>query len=311
MKKFQRWMGILLVAIAASSLVVACGDDSESSCITDSDCATGDLCNFATETCAIACTDDATACLDDEACVPRGADNEGSICVVTDVQPECSVDDDCDTAAGETCNVDTGVCEGGTVGECSTNEDCDVDGGEFCDTTTNTCESTAVDTYFFAELVDASSGDDACDAPDPGSDIFAIELSKADGSGPYQAFAINGDIKGGDDNEQTDYLTVLDGTAPSLTGTCTEFDDTFSLGCGGNVSFYFVDENDTRVEIENGDTITPFEYGETCGGDALDSWTVNICSADVTENDLAGSTTACAGTSAGSGSGISGVAITL
>src|SRR5690554_4278241 len=166
MKKFQKWMGILLVGFAASTVFVACGDEEEATCLVDSDCYDEELCNQDTGFCALECTDDAAVCAGDEVCAPRGTE-AGSICVFEGgTTPECTIDDDC-TGEGETCS-DAGVCVGGTTPECTTSEDCPFEGDICVD---DVCESPAA-AHHFAELLDTTTDAGACDSTDPGSDIF-------------------------------------------------------------------------------------------------------------------------------------------
>lgn len=310
MKKFQKWMGILLVGFAASSLFVACGDEEEATCLVDSDCYDEELCNQDTGFCALNCTDDAGVCAGDEVCAPRGTE-AGSICVFEGgTTPECTIDADC-TGEGETCS-DAGVCVGGTTPECTTAEDCPIE-GDVC--VNEVCESPAAP-YFFAELLDTTTDEGACASTNPGSDIFGIMLTKAADNSVAYGRAVNGESKdrsGGEINERGDFDFVLDGTAPSLNDVCPEsFDATFSMGCGGVVLVEFLDENGGLVEIETGDLITPMEWGGTCPtGDDLDTWKVSVCDNTVSRNTLEGDYTACQGISQGEGLGISDVTVSL
>lgn len=306
MKKFQRWMGVLLIGFAASSLFVACGDDDDASCLVDSDCYDNESCNLATQVCALTCTDDASICQGDEVCTP-GLSETGSICVSEggDVEPECTTETDC--PGDQVCN-SVGVCvDDTTSGECVTADDCsgdDICVDEMCVTPGET------NTYFFAQLVDTTQGE-GCNGSDPGSDIFGIELTKAADNSKAYALAINGNITG--NHSRTDFDSVLDGNPSGYDGSaCLEFSESFSLGCGGDVVVEFLDSNGARVEISDSDSILVMEYGGTCsGGTDDDSWRLNTCSADASRNDLVGDTSACNGTLQGESEGLNTVTISL
>jgi hypothetical protein len=348
MKILQKWMGILCVAIAAASLLAACGDTEDSkcgedsncmdeetlectsnddcniiagetcdlesntceggnSCRADSDCAAGDLCNFATGTCAIQCTNDPTMCIAGETCTPRGAGDEGSICVVE--PPECTKNDDCDAAAGEICDLETNTCVVEDVPECTTSDECDVAAGEIC--SDGQCVPNPAPPHFFAKIADISSGCDP-NSSDPGSDLFGVELHKD--SFVYYAEVVGANIQNQATNENPVPDVILDGHEPELAGACpAQFTGSVvSLGCGGDVVVKFVDDVGNTIEIEDGDLISPLEWGGQCtGGASSDAWEVLICDSSVSATDLIFDTSACNGASIGTGQGIGTVTVVL
>jgi hypothetical protein len=285
MKTFQKWMGILLVAIAAAGLTVACGDTEETTCLSDSDCAAGDLCNFTTGTCAIQCTDNPGNCITGETCAERGAGNEGSICVADD------------TTDNNTAN--------NNAGECTTSDECTVE-GEICVDSQCVPE---INTPFFAKIADVSADCDTTSS-DPGVDLYQVYLTK-NGTN-YYAELVGANIPESDTNDNPTPDPILDGNAPDLTGACPEsFDGSVvSIGCGGDVVVKFVDETGTAVEIQEGDSITVSEWGDQCPtGTTADQWEVLVCDAEVAEGDLILNTSACAGSSLGKGFGDSSVTV--
>lgn len=311
MKTLQKLLGILLVSTACSGLIVACGDSGDSSCIGDDDCAAGELCDQTDDVCRFSCdTDD--QCAADEVCDTTRTQS-GGVCVVEGgTTPECTTDADCDTANGETCNTDTGMCEGGTTPECTTDEDCDTANGETCNTDTNTCEVATI--YAFAQITDVSdtTNDALCgdSLNDPGSDLYGVELTSADGTSSFWAQWVYDGI-----NHSTELASpagIIDGSAPALTNDCPDgsfADSVVALGCGGYLTVEFVDDQGNAVDILPGDTITVYEYGSQCQAnpsDDQDEWSVSIC--ELNEDDvLAGN---CPGEVAvGSGVGLSPVTV--
>lgn len=296
MKKFQRLLGIFLVAAASAGLLAACGDDGgeAESCVADTDCAVGDIC--VDEICVQECAADAD-CLADEECVERPGGGE-SYCEFTGGNNGGDLCQDVTCDAGETCDPATGECVADQ--ECQTNEDCP--GDQICNAE-NMCE-TIQQNFFFSSIADASADNpQACDETDPGSDIYGVELTKVDSEGNtitgWAHVLFVGIVI--DSNNQTQTGVVLDGNQPGLdVDECPEggfsSDTVVSLGCGGEVLVEFVTGDDTngdgipddRLQVEDGDTITVFEYGATCGGDTEDSWRVSIC--DASENEVLGGT---------------------
>lgn len=336
MKTYQRLMGILLVAMASAGLFAACGDNADTSCIADSDCAVGELCDSVTETCATECTTDAE-CAPGEICVDR-AEQDGSICIA---DSGCTTDADC--ASGETCNTDTGTCEASSCttdadcpnGTCNTdtgqceaagctdNSDCASD--QVCNSDTGMCETIST-SYYFANIMDVSptDSDALCISPsdeDPGSDLFGVSITRTDGNGDtveYWANTMSADgVKAtdedGDTNANTDAFGIINGDAPGISGTCPDsFSDTtvVSLGCGGNILVEFVDADNNRIELMDGDTLNVYEYGGVCSSQTeQDEWQVELCTA--TENEVTGGNCGDGALTLGSGTGIGSVDVTL
>lgn len=113
----------LMAMIALAIGLAGCGSEdpaSAQSCTFHSDCPSGTVCNFESKCATVECD----FCKDD----PNLVCIDGACSL-----PECSTDDECDTAAGETCN--NGACSDGT-GNNGTGEDCqsnaDCEEGETC-----------------------------------------------------------------------------------------------------------------------------------------------------------------------------------
>ncbi|AWV89362.1 hypothetical protein [Bradymonas sediminis] len=147
------YAAILLVAMFA---LAACGSDDTAvaqSCTFSSDCDLGYSCSFENECIQVSC--DNCAGSSDLICLVTPEHPEG-VCS----RPQCTTNDQCDVAAGETCN--NGVCGVGTTGGCTSDADCAADeecnladecvpkttdacggcaAGETCNETTAQCES--------------------------------------------------------------------------------------------------------------------------------------------------------------------------
>ncbi|QDG53400.1 hypothetical protein FIV42_22435 [Persicimonas caeni] len=307
MKTFKKLLAILLVSTACSGLIVACGGSEEDDCLSDEDCAAGELCDQTDKVCRFSCETDADCTVEGEVC-DTDRTNSGGVCVLGDTEPECTTDDDC--AEGETCNTETGMCEG-TEPECTTDDDCAE--GETCNTDSGMCEVATI--YGFAQITDVSdtTNDALCgdSLDDPGSDLYGIELTSADGSSSFWAQWVYDGV-----NHSTDLASpagVIDGTAPGLDAEdCPEAgfsDSVVALGCGGSLIVEFVDDQGTAVDILPGDTITVYEYGAQCQTSPSadqDEWSVSICELNEDEA-LAGN---CTGEVAvGSGNGLSDVTV--
>lgn len=284
------------------------GVDAPVSCVRESECGSGYLCDFGAEQCAVSCTADPAICSLGKSCVERADGRGGSICKVEDTSnPECNAEIPCDS--GDEC-VDGECVPESSTDECSAENPC-TGANETC--VDNECVVTSTgETHFFATISDVSGP--TCDdsASDPGSDIFAVELTNA--QGVYSAYAVNANILG-TDNQYASPYSILDGTEASLEGDCpaaTGFDRWVSLGCNGDVVVKFVDDTGAQVEIQDGDTITVYEYAEFCGGDQADTWQLAVCAPDTTESDLLTDSSACNGTAQGSPSaGINSVTVSF
>lgn len=333
MKTFRQLLGILLLVVASAGLVVACGDEAEE-CLDDNDCAAEDACNFETGQCAFRCASNGE-CLDDEVCDTNVRDDGQGICVADEAPVEgCQSDAEC-PADGELCDFVTGEC----AQECASGDECPdgfacferdgADGnicapdvcdnddecadGQFCNAD-GLCEDEE-DMYHFLRIEDVSdpSNDDACVSPsndDPGVDLYGIVIDKADGTQHWAEIHYDGIIT--DDNLRTD-TSLIDGTPPGLDADeCPDgsFNDSvLALGCGGEIIVGFWDSaNDDWVALEDGDSVTVFEFGPTCGGHPNDEWQVFVC----TTGEDEALTGQCDGFTAGNAStGINSVTINL
>ncbi len=280
---FQKLFGILLVATACSGLIVACGETAANDCLTSEDCAPDERCNLVSGECAFACDSDDECELDGEICDTDAGDG-GGVCVLEEEpdnnnnEPECTSDADCDEAAGETCDTDTGMCVGGDTPECADDTECGA--SEFC-TEDGTCERL----FGYARITDVSdtSDDSLCgdDLDDPGSDIFGVELRGADGESSFWADNVY-DFDITHTGTLADAESVLTGDAPGIDAdNCPEAgfsDSVVALGCGGSVIVEFLDDSDQAVDILPGDDIVVYEYGSQCNNnDVQDEWTIEVC----------------------------------
>lgn len=289
MKEFQKWLGILLVAIAASGLIVACGDDEES-CIADEDCSTGSICNFATETCAVECTSNAGACITgEEVCQKRSTDDR-LICIAT-------------TTPGTNNGPGPGPGPGPTD-ECTYDTDCT--GTDVC--VSGVCMPKAQPAYKLVKVRDSSASCTA-DGKDPGSDIFGISLTK--GGNEYFGKVISANILGSN-NEHDDPDSILDGTPPAFSGACPEKfkGNVVALGCGGDVVVKFSNAQGQQLDIDSGDSITVFEWGQQCtGGTPGDAWTVILCNPATPQSEIEFDSGNCSGPNLGSGEAVGSVSV--
>jgi hypothetical protein len=273
--------------------MVACGDNAEDDCLTSEDCAAEERCNLDEGVCAFACADNGD-CLEGETCDTAAGDG-GGVCVSDGTGgnngPQCTVDEDC--LDDETCEDGTCVVAGD---ECTTADDCE--GDDIC--VDGACELPATQ-YTAARIADVSQDIPAlCDNTDPGADIFAIELSRTDAQGnseSYYARFINTDNIVTEGNDQDSPAGIIDGDAPDFTGQCPEgfSGNVVALGCGGSMLVAFVNDAEPAdiQSIQDGDTITVYEWGAQCQTDVSDDqdeWSVSICEAgsDITSAECAG-----------------------
>lgn len=83
MNSAKRLLGVIFVGLASTALFIACGESADS-CLTDTDCQTGFVCED--ELCIQECVTAADCPAFDE-CVPRPSGSAGSICVEGDEPP--------------------------------------------------------------------------------------------------------------------------------------------------------------------------------------------------------------------------------
>lgn len=158
-------LGLCLAVLLLSMIGLAgCGSEdttsSAQSCEFHSDCPLGTSCSFENK-CIVA---DCSNCQNDTSLIClHTEDHPEGVCSM----PECVSDDDCDTAAGETCNDgECGTGGGNNGGNCSSDDDCGADetcslagqcvpdeggntcstsadcgAGEYCDSATGECAS--------------------------------------------------------------------------------------------------------------------------------------------------------------------------
>lgn len=299
MKNFRLVLGTLLAVTLAGAGLTGCGevDDgqppAEDECTSDSDCDGDDVCWTGGEVneCVVNCTppDNTNACKDFEVCVDANDLSQQKGCV------DESRFDDGDTGIADDggmgdAGMDGGMGDGG-MDECETADDCP---GEDNICVDGQCEMTQTPSVRFIQLkdvtldVDPDAEADACEgsaASDPGSDVMAVRLRDSQGNHKGWANYVTNDNQGSS-NTHTMYGAVLDGDAPTfnpdMDETCVDDFSTSSvvaLGCdNGVLAVGFHNEDDEYVEIEQGDQITVYEYGEdNCGGTPVDKLNVKLC----------------------------------
>ncbi len=260
MKNFNRLLGLIFVGLASTAMFVACADDGETTCLTDTDCPTDFVCE--SEICVQTCATVAD-CPVGDLCVPRPSGGSENVCVE---------DPDFNNSTNNNSN------------------------------NTNNTNNTP-DPVYVVLITDVSSGD-SCTGDDPGSDIVFAALETLEGTVlGYASLEYDG-ITGGDANTFSAGLN-LDGTAPSFTGTCPEFDETTvtALGCDGEIGVRFYDTTNTPVAIVAGEMqVRVFEFGSQCStGSTSDEFEISVCTdTNAVVND--GNTASC-GASLGGGSG--------
>lgn len=179
------WM---LTALSALSLAMtACDGEGtdETSCASDTECATGEACHPSAKVCVATCTSGSDCPAEEKTCAPFGTNGpsvcqcatdqicaqnagDGYICSNLDKRcvEKCTADADC--GSGRTCNEGTGQCEQGSTGPTCTYGTCT--GGQVCSATSGKCEAapsctgTAQGTCAYGQYC---SGSACADAPAP------------------------------------------------------------------------------------------------------------------------------------------------
>ncbi|MFW5965906.1 MAG: hypothetical protein ACOCV2_00240 [Persicimonas sp.] len=287
MKLMKGLLGILVLTFVGAGLFAACGEVT-GDCVSDDDCESGEACEYDSGSCLPTC-DDNDDCLAEESCEerePEGSDE--SVMVCEEIEDYCEDDIACGTDT--LCDFDTNEC----VTDCTDDEEVCGE-GEYCKEREEDDKSICVEGepdpfYFYARVQDTSEtgSDEACENPDtndPGSDLFGIELVK-DGESYWATLtyeAVRSQDESGDPNDHDDAEAILDGESPEFDENeeCADgfTDHVVALGCdGGSVIVEFLDEEGENIEIEGGDQITVYEFGEqTCGGHPEDSYRLEIC----------------------------------
>ena len=218
----------------------------------------------------VACSDD-ESCLADSDCADAADVCEGDICVQGCAigSGECAEGEECVARASG----DGGYCAAGGDNNTTNNVN---------NTTPTNNGTTPVGTQgYIVQILDTSSGDESCGATvnDPGSDIVFVSLEDSTGNVLGYGSLVTDGITG-DPNNFADGFN-LDGTAPSFTGDCPEFnaDNVTALGCGGFVAVEFWDTSGNPVMYETGMDIRVFEFGGLCStGSVTDEYDVILCS---------------------------------
>ena len=139
------------------------------------------------------------------------------------------------------------------------------------------------DGAYIVAIYDTSSGFDACNGWDSGSDIFAVGLEDATGREiAWGNVVADGIVWEGNEFGSTH---VLDGSPPDddIPGYCPlDFNDdtVVTLGCGGWIAVEFLDENSrlVRLDATAGQQVRVYEYSTQCStGSIDDSYDAVVC----------------------------------
>lgn len=267
MNNAKRLLGVLFVGLASTALFIACGDSADS-CLLDTDCEAGFVCEQ--EICVQTCTTRAE-CPSGSDCLQRANGTE-LICV---------------EVPGLNNNNNTN--NNNTTPNNVNNNTSPLYHVLITDTTTGAgCTST-------------SGGQ-----PDPGSDIAVVVLEDLEGTILGYGEAI--EWFEGSEPEGNGFVDVygnLDGSPPSFGDRCPEdfnAETVASLGCGGQVLVRFLDYTGKPLSLNESQQIRVLEYGQNCGGNADDSFRISLCT-DPVSAELDGSLTSCT-VVLGAGSGL-------
>lgn len=190
---------------------------------------------------------------------------------------ECTVDADCDQ--GKACEVAECVSTCATNGDCADDEVC-VKG---LTTERRVCqEQSAImgeplrSTY---ALVRDRTDTYGCDPGQPGADLAFVLLEDLQGDIVAWGRVVRDDIVA-DNNDFTSW-SHLSGQRPDTgADSCPVFDadHVATLGCGGALSFEFVDDGGQQVQLRGGEhRLRVGEIGEQCGEEAADRYEVLLC----------------------------------
>ncbi|QED29647.1 hypothetical protein FRD01_20885 [Microvenator marinus] len=237
MNSAKRLLGVIFVGLASTALFIACGESADS-CLTDTDCQTGFVCED--ELCIQECVTAADCPAFDE-CVPRPSGSAGSICVEGEAPAtnNNTTTDPNNTIPGEDPlyvvmirDTTTGAagCEISDPGSDLASVGLETFGGDVLG-------------YFAAEFFEAGDEPNGNDYPD-----ILINL---DGDAPSFGLA-----------------------CPESFAA----ENVSALGCGGYVIGNFLDDAGTPVILDSSAAqVRVVEYGPNCAGSADDSLEVVLC----------------------------------
>ncbi len=162
---------------------------------------------------------------------------------------------------------------------CEQTEDCEV--GFFC--VDRNCEQREsyqekgtiyVDGTYVALISDVTANE-SCGLDTAGADIVYVALENS--VGDQRAWGrLIADLPG----PPFDADSTLDGTAPDFNLDCPDFDSAnfVSIGCDRSIAVEFIDANGELTQIQAGETLRVFEYGNQCGGDMIEeNYRVYLC----------------------------------
>lgn len=283
MRKFGLIIGAFALFVSALATLGACsGPIDGSTCVTNEDCPSGEVCHTSSAQCLVQCTEEGdSACRSGESCQPASAGEKGCL----------PGEDDGDTGGGTDSGMDAGMDANMTDAGDTGGGGCqlgDCPDGEVCNEDTGMCESQTA--YRFLQIKDTSEND--CSAEDPGADMYAAQVTDSSGKvlGWAESVAYNNPSGS---NTYTKDGTVFTGSKPELqefgdenamcpapdSGKKFRKDSVLALGCGGALVVAFQKtDGDGRVELEEGYQVQVWEYGSQCGG-TDDASKVSICTA--------------------------------
>lgn len=257
---------IMLGALTVGS-ILACGSPTGGTpCTTDADCQDNFICDGELNECVETCTNDDECDPNDECVVPPGSSGSQKICYTRSEKNNKNNENK----------------------ECANNEDCgDVE--QFLCNAQNKCEAIAAPStqYYVIKVEDTSTGDDACKASDPGSDILFARLldSSGDVLGYGSQIALEfGEAKNAKGNIYQDYAHLSGGRPSGLEAGAEQCPDgpfkeasLVALGCSGKVIFEFLDGTDKPIVLKADMKVEVGEFGPNCGGSDADTYEVALC----------------------------------
>lgn len=236
MNRTKRLISLLFVGLASAALFAACGD--ETSCLEDTECATGEIC--VAEVCEVTCTSDAD-CAAGEVC--EGIDGDRAYCI-----------------AGQSNNTNNNNSNNTTGTNNNTTEPTPLYAVMIRDTTTSTegCE-----------ISDPGSDLASVGLRDLENNIlgyYAVEFFEA------------GDEPNGNDYPDILINIDGDAPSFELAcPESFAAENVSALGCGGYVVGNFLDDMGTPIILDSSTQVNVVEYGPNCGGSADDSLEVVLC----------------------------------
>lgn len=214
-------------------------------------------------------------------CVPVGDLQEGESCGPDDQDDQCAAGLDCvDTDNGRRC---MRMCKVGAGDRCPATLECvpyPATGG-----TMGVCDEPPEMEILLIQDMSPNTG---CESETPGTDLFEVSLETPGGSVFGSALFWG---PAGMNNQYVDFVSVLDGQAPTWSGDCPSAlspHTVVSLGCGGWVTVQFVSAMGPIVLDEDSNATVDIQLreGACAPSEPQSTYQVSICPAG-TRGDFA------------------------